>query len=219
MCVAVYEFAVRTVRKIKEGAMMKKLIWLSMLVGFFGLLRATPILAISLDFVPVSQTVGLGQSVTVDVVISNLGAGIPLSVGAFDLDVNFDLTILSPTDVTFGPFLGDPGPFEALTSFTFSPGVADFAEVSLLSVPALDALQPASFTLATLSFDTLAVGTSPLTFSQVIVDDAFGNKLTIDAGSGSVNVVPEPGTFLLLVTGLVGLLGYGWRRYRTAALY
>jgi hypothetical protein len=29
--------------------------------------------------------------------------------------------------------------------------------------------------------------------------------------------VPEPGTWLLLATGLVGLLGYGWRRQQRAA--
>jgi hypothetical protein len=191
---------------------MKKLSWLSMLVGVIGLLRATPALAISLDFVPAAQTVLPGQLVTVDIVISGLGAGGTPSVGAFDLDVSFDATILSPLDVTFGPFLGDPSFFEALTSFTFSPGVVDFAEVSLLSVAALDARQSASFILATLSFDTLAMGMSPLTFSQIIVDDAFGQKLDIDEGSGKVNVVPEPGTLALLSTGVLDLLGYGWRR-------
>jgi len=28
----------------------------------------------------------------------------------------------------------------------------------------------------------------------------------------AVNLVPEPGTFTLLITGAIGLLGYGWRR-------
>jgi hypothetical protein len=42
----------------------------------------------------------------------------------------------------------------------------------------------------------------------------------VGIGDGSISIelltstapVPEPGTWLLMVTGLVGLLGYGWRR-------
>lgn len=190
----------------------KKFVWLVVLVGFIEVLSTTPALAISLGFAPSSQTVQVGLPITVDVLISDLGAFTEPSVGTFDLDVSFDPAILLPTDVTFGRFLGDPGLFEALTDFTFSPGVVDFAEVSLLSPSQLDSLQLENFSLATLSFDTLAVGMSSLTFSQVIVDDAFGMKLDIDPGSGKVNVVPEPTTMFLLGSGL-GLLGFK-RKFR-----
>jgi len=83
----------------------------------------------------------------------------------------------------------------------------DFAEVSLLLPAELDALQPASFDLATLAFDTLAGGISSLTFSQVVLADAFGGTLTASVSSGNINVaVPEPGTLLLLSTGMAGLM-------------
>jgi hypothetical protein len=184
---------------------MKKLIWLSMLIGVLELAQVASAQPFSLSFVPASQVIGVGQPVTVDIFISGLGAGSPPSVGTFDLDVSFDPATLSPTGVTFGPFLGNPSdPAETITDFNFLPGVVDLAELSFLAPTELDALQPASFSLATLSFDALAKGTSPLTFSQVIVDDAFGGKLTIDPVSGQVTV-PEPSSLLVFLFGLVAL--------------
>ena len=168
--------------------------------------------AIILDFVPASQTVVGGQSVAVDIVISGLAR--PPSVGAFDLDVSFDPSILTPVDVVFGPFLGDPLLFEAITGFSFPPGIVDLAEVSLLLPTDLDSLQPGSFSLATLFFTASGEGISPLVFSEVIVDDAFGDKLEVVAGTGSVEVVPEPSTALLLGTALAALGACQWRRRR-----
>ncbi len=156
---------------------MKRLIGLIVLVESLSLPWATSALALSVDFVPGSQTVPVGRPVSVDTVLSGLAAAGPPSVGAFDLDVSFDPSILSPTGVTFGAFLGDPSLFEALTASSFLPGVVDLAEVSLLAPTDLDTLQPVSFALATLSFDTLAFGNSSLNFSQVIVSDAFGERL------------------------------------------
>ena len=117
-------------------------------------------------------------------------------MGAFDLDVAFDQSIFAPTSVTFGLFLGDPSAFEAFTDFNFLSGVVDFAEVSLLSSAELDILQPSSFSLATLSFNAIGDGTSQFGFvGNQTVDDAFGEKLS----------VPEPGTILLVASGLLGL--------------
>jgi PEP-CTERM motif len=185
---------------------MKKTIWLSLLVGFWVFLRPIAAFAVFLDLVPSSPTVVAGQSLNVNIIISDLFAGGPPSVGAFDLDVSFDTASLSPTGVTFGLFLGVPG-LETLTDFNFFPGVVDLAEVSLLSSAELDALQPSNFSLATLSFNALASGTTTLEFSEIIVDDAFGNLLL-------GKKIPEPSSLWLMMSALVGVPASAWLRYR-----
>ena len=169
-------------------------------------------LAVTLEFSPTSQIVDPGKPVTVDVVISGLAAGGPPSVGAFDLDVSFNPAILSSTGVTFGHSLGNPGLGEVLTASSLVPGVIDFAAVSLLSSEELDALQPARFSLANLAFSPVGVGTSRLTFSQVIVADTFGVTLDTDSRVGSVTVVPEPSSLFLFAPVLVAAIVTIWLR-------
>jgi len=79
---------------------MKKPLFLMLsIVGFSGILAAN---TIHLTLVPLPQAVTAGQAVNLDVDISGLGN--PPSVGAFDLSVSFDPTLLAPaaTPVTFG---------------------------------------------------------------------------------------------------------------------
>jgi hypothetical protein len=180
---------------------MKKLLFLILISIAFSRIPAAG--AVSLILSPASQTVIGGQPASVDVGIS--GIGHPPSVGAFDLSVSFDPALLLPTDVSFGALLGDPGasPPEALTDFMFTPGVVEFAEVSLLSPAELDALQTSAFSLGTVSFTALGSGTVSVSFSAGVVDDAFGNKLAL---------IPEPSTLLLLVTGVLSVLAFGFRR-------
>ena len=187
-------------------------------VAFSSVLVASPALAISISVLPAAQSAGVGDSVSVDLVISGLEDGGAPSVGAFDLDVTFDPLILAAGSVTFGAFLGDEALGEALTASSVSAGLIDLAAVSLLLPVELDALQPAAFTLATLSFTTLAADTSPLTLSQAFVDDAFGARLAADTVGGSVTVaqavpqpVSEPATLLLVG---VGVLAWRLRRRR-----
>ena len=108
-------------------------------------LQAASAIAATVTLVPGSATFNAGDLVQVNAVISGLGNHAPPSVGAFDVSVGYNPLLLAPDDVTFGLLLGDPFLFEALTDVDFlTPGIANFAEVSLLSPSELDALQPVS---------------------------------------------------------------------------
>jgi hypothetical protein len=87
----------------------------------------------------------------------------------------------------------------------FSPGMVEFAEISLLSPTELDALQTSAFSLGTLSFTALGSGTASFSFSAGVVDDGFGKKLA---------AISEPPPFLLLATALLALIAFGCRDSR-----
>jgi hypothetical protein len=152
---------------------------------------------INLSIAPSSASVVTGQTVNFDLLITGHTPGVAPSVGAFDLTVGFNQALLSPTSVAFGTFLGNPVLLEALTSSVITSSSVNVAEVSLLSPTALDALQPATFSLATLTFSAKASGTAALVFTGGVVDDAFGVKLA---------EIPEPRTLLVVALPVLGLI-------------
>jgi hypothetical protein len=172
-----------------------------MFISTCGIVRGGPLI---LSFVPFTQSTSPGSLVSTDVVIS--GVTRPPSVGAFDVEVGFNPAVLSSPQVSFTNFLGDPDLLEVLTSTSLMPGELEFAAVSLLSPPQLDTLQLGSFRLATISFAATGLGTSPLGFSQVIIDDAFGISLPVTALAGSISDVPEASTAYLFVIAFLGVL-------------
>jgi hypothetical protein len=152
--------------------------------------RAAPI---SLALVPSVMVVTPGDAVSIDLVIGGLGNGVPPSVGAFDIAVEFDLSLLAFTGADFGPYLGNHLAGESLVGVLINGSIVSLAQVSLLLPSELDALQPASFILASLAFDAIAAGTATFSLASIRVDDAFGDKL----------LVPEPGCLALLAFGLL----------------
>jgi len=176
-----------------------------------GLLSTpTPAVAIVIGFEPASLTPLLGQAFDVHVVISGLESESPAEiVSAFDLEVQFSPSVLSPTSVSFGSFLGGLALFQSLD--LSKSGVVDFAEVSLLDDATLSSLQPDTFTLATLSFDTLAAQISPLTLvinpptNDIKGLNAKVLPLDVRGGSVTVSLVPEPRMLVLVAIGLAAV--------------
>ena len=152
-----------------------------------------------------------GANLEIAVQIAGLGAGTSPSVGTFDLDVNFDAAMLAPIGVIFGdPILGDQLDFSGFgikASFEGS-GFVNLFELSLDTEAELNALQASTFTLATLTFQPLATGSSLLTTTLFALGDAVGDPLgaqLIDSNV-DVTVVPEPTSLILVGTGAVSLL-------------
>ena len=188
--------------------------FLAGLFALFGLAVVSPAHAISLFFSPLAQTVPLGQQAVVAVGISGTSAGSAPSIGGYDLDVAFDSGILAVAKVSFATSLGQP--LSITGSDASVAGRVNLAEVSLLSAAQLDGSQPDTFLLATLTFDTLSIGISPLQLSSIVVSDTLGQPLAVLAGSGSITVtaVPEPATLPALGLGLLVVLAMVRRQGR-----
>ena len=167
---------------------------------------------ISIDLQPSVIGASTGDSISFDLVISGLEDSAPDSLGAFDISVGFDDSALSFSSYSLGSFLGDVGLSEAIDASSGAlGGSVNVAEVSLLSAAGLDALQPGSFTLATLNFDVTSLALGAVTQLSLmpggVLGDGFGASLTL-AGSGvaAVSNVPLPGTLMLLASTLFGWL-------------
>lgn len=212
---------------------MRKLIFLLTILGLSLGTNINRVHAVGLTFVPASQDVNIGDTAVVDLQVVGVGNFTFPSLGAFDVTVLFDPSILSFVGATFGGFLGDIGLGEASATTTPGAGGVNLFEVSLLEgnaatcvlcvPPYLNDLQPSSFVIASLSFQALASGSSQLSLSNVILSDENGDELVnpdlltgvinVRSGGGGV-VIPEPSTLLLFGTSLCGI---GWWQSRRAS--
>jgi hypothetical protein len=191
-----------------EGSLVVKRNRIAGFVGLALLLAAGRAQAVSIAVVA-PPTVASGQLFSVGVVVSGLGAGAPPTISSFDLDLAFAAPQLAFVSIAFGTGLG-VGPAQVLTSHTLLPGPAlDFSAASLLSTATLDATQPASFVLATITFQAGAPGGVALALTQALLASAAGSggdPIPLDAITGAaLTVVPEPGTLALLAAGLAAL--------------
>ena len=121
---------------------------------------------------------------------------------AFQFDLTFDPSILSGLDTSEGSFLPQGG------STIFIPGAIDNVVGTVtFTADTLAGLGPGASgdgTLASLLFQSLSSGSSPIDLSNVILLDSSGGDISASLINGSVTV-PEPGILLLLATSLGAL--------------
>lgn len=170
--------------------------------------------AIELTLEPGTTSVTVGANVDLKLVIRGLGMGTAPSLGAFDLNLTFDPSVLSYASVTFGDgSLGNQLAFNSSSvdgeSVDTLLGVLNLYSVSMDSESDLNDLQADSFVLANVRFLAVGAGLSAVSLSDLVLSDAAGGTLDADSVLGSqVEVtrgtvtVPEggifyPGLFLL----------------------
>lgn len=166
------------------------------------LLPLSFLLLVVMLLVPGSAMADLLTPIQIDTVTWEIIVNRPAdkAIGGFDILVGFD-PAFSPISISPGNFLGNPAADESL--FLVTPGASEFDVwmVSFWSNAVLIGSQPLSFTLFTLTFDN--PGNQALHVIQADLSDGFGNPIV-------EGQIPEPGTMLLLGSGLAALAR--WRK-------
>lgn len=172
--------------------------------------------AIIVSFNPSSQHINVGDTTTVDVNISGLGAEV---LSAIDVDLLFNQAIIGNFAVTHFvvPEFGGLG--NSYFNTNFGSGRTEVIDGSLLSDPDLQAAQGDAFTILRFSFQGIADGFSLLQFGP---DPDFERNfvglnalsLQVDVGTACIAVgtgqcpsaVPEPSSLALFGLVLAGAL-------------
>lgn len=182
-----------------------------------GAAHAAPVVSIS----PMSQDLALlpaGTTATVDIVVSGLNQPGD-AVGGFSLTLGFNGSLLAGVGFSVVP----GGAFGAVPddqSFGFNvPGELDLfvAADETADQATLAGLQGASFVLATVTFEGISAGLSPLLLSNVVLSNWDGSAdFDVSSSNGQICVggnctVPEPASYALALAAL-GAAGLARRR-------
>lgn len=186
--------------------------WARVAMVLFGLSTMSAASAAVLVVTPDTAGLNPGQQVSLEVRLSGLDPG--QGLGAYELFVDFDPTLLAYRSFASSDALGASTGLELQEN----AGHLSAFEVSLESIDALIALQPASFGLFTLVFEAIAPGAGLVGFGSASLYDAAGAAISgVTLGAASIRVspassVPEPGTLALAAMLVaVAVLRRRWR--------
>lgn len=145
----------------------------------------------ALSITPEVPSVQVGTDVVADVGFTGLQSSL---IGGYDLTIDYDPTLLAVNSVSFGTYLD--GPDSSLQFVSQSPGSIELYEYSYGSLSSQTGY--GALPLFDITFDTLAAGTSALTFDTVanagvLVSDQGGNNFTnFVTYDSSVNITGAP---------------------------
>jgi Cohesin domain/PEP-CTERM motif len=139
-----------------------------------------------------------GSPLGLDVLITGV-----VDLYAFQFTLSFNPTVLQATSVTEGAFLATGGTtFFSAGTINNTAGTVTFTADSLLgALPGVSG----NGVLTRFNFSVPSVGTSPITFSNVLLLNSQLVEMAAVINNGVVTAVPEPAPFLLLAAGLAGL--------------
>lgn len=179
---------------------------LTVIAALWLLAAAPSLLATTMSIQPSASAVTAGQVFTLSVEIS--GA---TDLYGYQFDLGFNPAVLAATSVTEGTFLATGGPTIFLPGTIDNVGgtIANNADILNGAVSGVNG----SGDLLDITFQALAAGSSTVDIFNLIALNSFGQGLTVSTVSSTVDVtgslpgVPEPGTDVLLATGLLWLFG------------
>ena len=149
---------------------------------------------VTLSVAPQDSGIAPGGTSSFDIRIDGLGNQVAPSLGAFDVGVSFDPSVIAVNsgDVSFGTQLGT-----SVRDIEVEGGNIRLLEVSLVDPDVLNSEQAGSFTLANVPFEAIQAGTSQLGLVDVTLGDASGSPFdSVVLESGEVGVVsPSVPTF------------------------
>ena len=192
----------------KVTSMLKRALLIALALASFGILAPTFVQANGVPVVSALPFVTVNVGDTVTIPISITGA---VDLTSWQFNLAFNPAIVKANSVTEGPFLSSFGT-TLIPPTTFGPGTIDNTTglISLVTDSFIDLppLPSGNGVLADIEFTALAPGVSPLTFSNVFLNDLDQDFSTTN---GQITVrgtarIPEPATLMLLASGLA-LLG------------
>lgn len=187
--------------------MLTRISGILLLAAWTGLSAHAAVLSVN----PAYTNVTAGQTFSVDVQIAGV-----TDLYAFQFDLGFDPTVLSVTSVTEGAFLQGGGP-----TLWIDPTIDNLAGTITYAADALNGAAAGIGgygILATISFATLAAGSSNISlYNGILLDSQLFDTAIDQVSNGRVLVsqVPEPSVLALLVIGLGGMMGFAKRRAQT----
>ncbi len=177
------------------------------LAALLGGLAVADANALTVTLAPATQSVVQDQTAQLDIVVGDV---LPAGLGGYSITLAFDPSILD-----FASAVSHlPGVTWGLSAKVSAPGQLELSDLSFEEPADLVNLESASFTLATVSYKAIGVGTSAISVTKLDLADAAGSLLAAGLPAGAavtVSAVPEPATLLSLLGGLA-VVGAAVRR-------